>query len=295
MSFAKRQIEATITLGTGNFGGSGSSNTAILTGHRISCQIVKACAPGFDTANIRIWGLTPDVMNAVSRLGKPLTLTRNNTIVIKAGDADSGMALVFQGVIQNASQDWLDAPNVSLTIGAQAGAISQMAPVQPTSFQGQADVATLLTTIAGMMKPPHTLENNGVSVTLPNPYYSGTATDQLFAVVEDAGIYCTIDDENNTVAIWPKNGSRSGDPFAISLETGLWGYPTFADAGIELRTLFKPGIRVGGQVQVTSISAPSVNGTWRVMSLQYDLEAEMPGGAWYQELVCTNPNTGQPT
>lgn len=289
MTFTHRRIEATIVLGSGDFGDAGVSNTVTLSGHRMSANIVKGNSPSVDTAEIRIWGLTPNIMNSVSRLGKPLEIVRNNSIQIRAGDDTRGLAMVFQGIVQNATQDFSDSPNVCLNIGGQAGALSAMAPVKPVSFQGQADVATLMTTIAASMKPPLTLENNGVDVVLSNPYYAGTATQQMEEVAEAANIYASIDSEHNTLAIWPKDGSRSGQAPLISLDTGLVGFPTFADVGIGIKVLYSPGLRLGGTFNLTSRAVPSANGSWVITMLSYELECEMPGGKWFSNIVAKRP------
>jgi hypothetical protein len=294
MSFVRRKIRVIISLGQGNFGGSGGQNTVTLDGYRVSANIVKAATPGFDWADVRIFGMTPDQMNSASRLGVPISLIRNNTIQLYAGDDDAGLALVFTGTIQNAAQNFQDAPDVNLTIGAQGGGVSARAPVPPISVKGSADVAAMMTTIAASMQPPLTFENNGVQATLSNPYLPGTATDQMHALAEAGNFYAQIDSETNVLAIWPKSGTRGGQIPLISATTGMIGVPSFADLGINVRSLFFPGVRLGSQVQVKSDAVPNASKTWRVNALTYDLESETPGGAWFMDIVGSINNTGGP-
>lgn len=296
MSFVERKISVIITLDPGNFGDAAMSNTITLDAgtFRISVSIVKGPSPAFDWADCRIWGMTPTQMAAASRLGVPLSVTRKNGLQILAGDDESGMALVFAGTIQTASQDFRDSPNVCLNVGAQGGGLAAMAPVSPVSVKGSADVATLMTTIAASMTPPLTLENNGVQATVADPYLPGTATQQMDALARAANCYAKIDADTNTLAIWPKTGSRSGTPPTISAATGLVGYPSASDMGIAFRSLFFPGVRCGALVNLQT-QAPGLvgaNGTWRVSQLTYSLESQMPGGAWFMDIVGGRINDG---
>jgi hypothetical protein len=60
-----------------------------------------------DRAEIRICGVQPSVMNAVSTLGVPLQMFRiGNTMLIEAGDSVSGMSLVFMGYLRAAYQNF---------------------------------------------------------------------------------------------------------------------------------------------------------------------------------------------
>lgn len=280
MSFVRRRLDVTITLGEGNFGESGQ-NTVTLTGLRVSTTIVKAGDPGFDTAQVRLWGLTLSQMNAITTLGKPLQFFRNNTITLSAGDA-SGVAVVFTGTIQSAYQDFTGAPDSSINIIAFVGLLDANKPVTPTSFQGPADVGVIMSGLAVQMTPPLAFENNGVQVTLNSPYFPGTPRAQVEACAKAANVYWAID--GTVLAIWPKDGHRGGLIPLISPETGLVGYPQWTQNGVLLKTLYNPGIVYGAQIELKSSITPA-NGKWIVNKITYELESEMPdGGAWFSDL-----------
>lgn len=279
MAFMKRAIDLTISLGKGDFGDAGQSNTKTYTGLRVSAQIQKMGDPGFDTAEIRVWGLTPSDMNRITTLGKPLTYTRVNSATVTAGDADSGMSQVFTGTIQSAYQDFADMPEASLNMTCFAGIVDAMKPVDPVSYNGPVDVATVLSGLANRMG--RQFENNGVSVILSNPYFSGTAKQQVAAAVHAANIYSY--DDGTTLAIWPKTGSRTSTQYLISPQSGLVGYPKFQDYGTELQSLWYPGLAYGQKIFLQTSLTPA-SGEWVVNGLSLDLESEMPGGAWFQNI-----------
>jgi hypothetical protein len=293
MAFVRRRINVTLSLGQGNFGDSGKSNTVELKGLRVSANIQKGNSPGFDWAEVSIYGVTQSLMNTASLLGAPLSVTRNNGLEIEAGDDVAGMALVFRGTIQHCSQNFQAAPDVCLVVGAQGGGLGAMAPVTPTSFPGVVDAATIFTTIAAKMQPnPLTLENAGVTAQVADQYLSGTTTAQIDELKEAADCYARVEDENSTLVIWPKGGSRSGKVPLISSATGMVGVPSFADKGINLRSLYFGGVRVGGLVQVESKVVPNVTGQWRVNTLSYELDSETPGGNWFMNIVGSRVDDG---
>ena len=286
MSYVRRKIDATITLGSGDFGeGSGGANTVKLSGLRISAQIEVTGAPGFNSAEISIWGMTPKQMNAVTRLGKPLQFFRNNTIALQAGDDDAGMATIFNGTIQTAFQDFNAAPLTPIHITAQSGLIDANRPVDPLSYPGTTDAATVAQTIAQSMQPALSLENGGVDVKLASPYFPGTPRAQLTALAQAANFNWVIDDTRNVLAIWPKDKKRGGEVPSIDKDSGLIGYPAYSDRGIEIRTLFRTGLTFGGAIQLKTAIEPA-NGEWVIYSIYHDLESEMPDGKWETVLGC---------
>ncbi len=280
-SYIRRAINLTVQLGTGTFGDSGF-NTVKLTGLRVAATIKKSGMPGFNTADIRVYGVQSSIMNQISTLGAPMMRTRTNTVTVDAGDAVSGTPTAFIGTIMNAWVDFGGMPDVCLVINAQAGAIEAMKPVPPSSFPGTPDAADILSGLATQMG--YIFENNGVSVILSNPYFAGTARDQAEECAKAADIYLYFDDANHKMAIWPRNGSRRGAIPLISPQTGMVGYPAYTGGGIALRTLYNPAILFGGKVQLQS-SITGVNGTWIVYNLSHDLSSEMPGGPWFSDLM----------
>ena len=284
MAFVQRKINAKITLGTGDFGSgaAGPNNTVVAEGLRVSAQIAKSGAPSADTAEIRIWGLTRDVMNRATDLGKPLARARTNVIQIAAGDAVSGMATVFSGTILAGYADFSDPPNACLAISAMSNAVDAAKPVRPLSFPGGADVVTVMAQVASAMGK--SLINWGVSgIQLASPYYPGTAIDQVKAIAAAAGInYATSDGE--PLEIWPMNGTRGGAIPEVSPTTGLVGYPQYCDVGCIIKTLYQPGFNIGGQFNLDT-SITNAKGLWSVYALSYDLESETPGGEWFAHIT----------
>ena len=308
-SYTERKITTTITLGTGTIGQTGK-NTVRLSGLRCAATIAKAGYPSLDRGEIRIYGVEPSVMNAVSTLGAyAYTMARvANNVLIEAGDAVNGMSVVYFGSIVNAWTNYDAAPDTFLQIEGTTAQLGAMQPAPPTSFAGSADVATIMAGLATRLG--YRFENSGVQVKLANPYLAGTALEQAHSVARAANIELYIDSGSAvpTLAIWPKTGTRGGQVPLISAATGLVGYPQFSSTGMNFRCIFNPNIRIGGTIRMQSTVGAAAtkaqatntqpatpepggpNGIWTVNGLSYDLSAQIPGGPFFCDVHTARVN-----
>jgi len=130
-------------------------------------------------------------------------------------------------------------------------------------------------------------ENNGISTKIMNPYYPGTAIQQISALCDHAGLEHIID--NGTLAIWKPGSARQGSGATVSPSTGMVGYPRFNAQGIDITAEFQPTFVYGQNIQVQSSITPAC-GTWIIYSLEYDLESETPNGRWFCNILAHKSN-----
>ncbi len=285
MTFARRKINVTFQLGKGSFGADGF-DTVKVSGLRTSASITMGTGVQAAECNLRVWGLAPDIMNKLTILKQDLTqkmAKAANFVTIEAGDDDSGMSVVFTGGISEARADLSAMPDTSFVLSAYTTLIDALKPVQPISFKGSVDAALVMQTIAASMG--RTLENSGVSVQLRDPYFPGTAIDQMNAVKRAGNFNAVADPNKQVLAIWPLNQVRQGLIPLISRDTGMVGYPTYSENGISLTTLYLPGLSPGGAIKVESDLTPA-SGQWATYLVSHDLEAELPGGRWFTHIEC---------
>lgn len=286
MAFTRRIIDLTFQLGQGNFGADGQ-DTVTLKGLRCSANI--ACAGiGYAKADIQVWGMTLDLMNRLMVTQKFWAGNRlPNRVIVSAGD-ESGVAVCFAGNIWDA---WIDArqpPDVAFFVSADSGAFDFARTIPPTSYKGSADAALILSGIAAQIG--YSFENSGVTATLTNPYKPGSPKSQIESICHDIGCNFTVDEATKVLAVWPKQGARDGENVRVAADTGLVGYPSFTQSGLQLTSLFNPSIRFGGNISVSS-QLESANGTWPVMGLGHRLDSNLPGGEWFTDIECIYPGT----
>jgi hypothetical protein len=296
MSFVKRRIEVTFTLANDpasnepkTFTESGT-NTVTVKGLRVSATIVKAGGPAMATMQMQIYGLTLSLMNQLSTLGVVIQLVPRNVVTVTAGDDETGLATVFVGNITEAWADFQSAPDVPFHVNAHTLSAAAVIPASPSSFAGSTDVTTIMSGLATQMGL--SFENNGVTATLANPYFYGSARDQALACVRAAGISWNGGD-NGVLAIWPRNGARGGAVPLVSPQTGMIGYPSFTAYGIALKTVFHRSIGFGAKIRVESSLKPACR-TWAVYDLGHRLESLVIGGAWESIIKAYDPNFPAP-
>lgn len=280
MSFVQRKITLTFKLGTGNFGNTGF-NTVTVSGLRVQASIANAGGASMGQAHVRVYGLTLSLMNQLSQVVRTSSGNnefRWNQMLIEAGDNQSGMSSIFQGQIMLTPIDLNGAPDVAFTIVAVAGAFESVKSASPSSYPGSADAAIILQNLA--TQNGYAFENNGVSVMLATPYFSGSPLQQMQECAQAANINMVIDD--GTLAIWPKGGSRGGSVPLVSSATGMYGYPCNNGLGVMVKTIFNPQLQIGRTVQVQSI-LPFANGQFTMFDVAHELESETPNGQWFTQ------------
>ena len=281
--YAKRRIDVTFKLGTGAFGEQGST-TVTLRGHRCSVTVEKAAASAQTACHARIWGMLFSQMQKLSTLGEIYAARKDNQILIEAGDDVAGMSRVFAGTITEAFFDGENQPDVAFQVTAFAGAFELIKPAPPISIAGAVDVATVMQTLATQMGVE--FENHGVNVKLRDVYYPGTAWHQMRRLAEHAGINALLDD--GTLAIWPRGVARgAGTVPLITMLNGMKNYPTFNSMGITVSCLFNVALVFGARVAVQSSLWDNQTKYYYVGAFNYNLESEMPGGAWFATFQAT--------
>jgi|GEM_PF-3055984 len=258
---------------------------------RAIVHIEFATMPATGSAQIRIWGMSLDHMNQLSKAGLDY-LGNNNTVTVQAGDTVNGMVTVFAGVIIEAYADMNAQPETSFYILATPTHIMQLKPVPPTTFTGSVPAATALGQLAGLAGL--TLENNGVPGVLQTPYFPGTAWQQIRKCVKALNCFAHVDSINKVLAVWPPNGNRAGQAGVISLATGMVGYPTFSREKIMVKQIFNSTItyQVGKQVTIQS-QLHSATGTFPIYDITKDLACNIPDGPWFINVTATAPGKQQ--
>lgn len=304
--FVKRRIDVSFRLGSGATYDTTQSNTALSSGLRVSATINKAGSVGMPTLIAKIFGLQPSIVKGISTLGNVYGAALNNQVTLSAGDDQSGMGVVFTGVIDSAWADFQEPANPTLSVRAHTGLLESLRPLPPTSFNGSADVATIISSIAKQMG--WDFDNSGVSVQIRNAYLSGTGREQAYKAADMANIRIMMDtmpSGSNVIAIWPQGGLRDGVAPFISPQSGMVMAPAWEDNALVVKTLFNPsvstgeigtsGVLVGSSINVES-SVPNATGSWQVFGIQHELVTETPEGAWFTTIHCNNigwPNNQQ--
>jgi len=289
MTFAKRALEITITLGSGQYGDVlGASKT--MSNHRATVEIQTAGGTQQGSLYAQIYGLPLSDMNQLTQIGPYSNIVRTgNTISIAAGNDGNALTQIYQGTIKNAVGNYTHPPEPFLEVWALSAAGAAVVPVGANSWLGPTSVDSIMQALAAQVTPtPLTYSNNGVTAQLSNPYLTGTVLMQIQQCAKAAGINYKI--ENGMLSVWPK-GSNVLQPVipVISAQNGMVGYPNCTANGLEITTEFNPNITVGGLVTVQS-QIQIANGNWTVVEVHQNLQTETPGGQWFTQFRGVHPD-----
>jgi hypothetical protein len=307
VTFVERKVDLTFQLAQNtqtnqpNSFAEGGSDTVTVSGLRTSVRIQNSGAPADCRADVRIWGLTPSLMNQLSTLGLVFNLVPKNTLTISAGnEGDATLSPIFIGVIYYAYADFSAQPDVPFHCVCTSTTANAVIPAKASSYTGGTSVATIMQNLARLMGLG--FENNNVTTQLASPYFSGSAMDQVRQCAEHAGISFGI--VGSTLAIWPRGGNRNTPNIpVISKANGkLIGYPAFTQQGIIVKSIFDPTVSFGSLIRVESelfqgiaSAQASANANifpteWAVNKLDLALDAKMPKGDWMSTMFAYNPN-----
>ncbi|MDE2426338.1 MAG: hypothetical protein KGO96_10580 [Elusimicrobia bacterium] len=254
------------------------SSTLTRTGLRVRAVVTNALFPSLPSAVLKVYGLTLSHMNALTVAGTRYLFQQNppNTVTVSAGDATSGMTTIFKGNIYHANPDGQQ-PDMGFDVVAVSSTSLSMPAAKPTTFNGATPASQVLNSIAQQLGV--TVQNNGVTATITNPYFAGSVLDQFKDAIEAADCYAAYDAASGALVIWPKTTapSASGAIPLFSPANGMIGYPAFENNNVIVRSLFDPtlNLKQGGQFQVQS-QFTAACGTFNVYSVDYNLASQSP-------------------
>lgn len=278
--FFEREIELTIQLGAGTFGEQ-VGDTVTLSGLRIYADTSAPCGDSMGAMQLRVYGLTQSMMNQITTIGVFGQVGGSSKITVAAGEKGKALTTIFQGSIWQAWADYNNAPEVAFNVIAYTGMTAALKPVGAKSYTGATDVSFVMESLA--MDAGWAFVDSGVNVTLSNPYFPGSTLDQIRECARSADIYYKV--ENETLTIWPKNGFVQSSEPIISAETGMIGYPSLSSQGMTVKTLFNPGVTMGGMLNVES-SLKMATGKFQVLNYTHSISSLAPGGPWFTEILC---------
>jgi hypothetical protein len=281
-SFARKRLRVTLIMAGANsvFPGT-NSNTLTLENLRVSAQ-VKGVARLATQAEIRIYGMKREDMDAISVIWANPPVVLDHLVILEA-DKGSGFVQVFKGAITEAQPNYNASPNVSFGLLAMTAYAFKISPAEPTSYTAAADIDTIAAGFAAQMGFKFT--NGGADGTLSEgAYFWGTLWDQLAQACQatNTDFYVFGDELLITRAGEPRDAQPS---VVLTPESGLIGYPQYERSGLIVSALFDPAFACGTPLDIQSI-VPQATGRWFPYALAHVLEAGMPQGQWRTDMQC---------
>jgi hypothetical protein len=293
-TYTLKQLRFTFTLGT-NAKFQGPNNTLVITGLRATADIVFPGPPSFPTANVRIWGMKPSDMQALTGLTFQTLAYKRNSIMIEA-NSGQGWTTVFLGQIITGVPDFDQAPDVYFDIQAQTLGYDLLNPATPTSFPGPASFSQVLRTI--VLKMSQDFDDGGVQGSFAGPtYFAGTPAQQLRTACRKAGLVYYADLPGaagaaslGVVEVGEPGVARNVPRWILTPQTGLVGYPKLTSVNlITVRAIFNPALRFGAPLRIQKSDQRAANGDWVIYDCAHQLSSLLPDGPWFTNMTAQPP------
>ena len=284
-SFLKRKLKILLTLQKGSFKG-GEGNAYEISDLAMSVRVDKTGAPDFGKASAVIYGLPLDVMEQLSTLCMHPLFVRRNYINIYAGDEYNGYNQIYAGTITKASGDFNSAPDIKFNIESQIGFFGAVTAQGANVINGTQSASTFIEQQA--KKIGFTFKNEGVTGTVRNAVFEGSPIEQARQCAKQIGAELILDDE--TMILVSNGASRKGNAVLLNANSGLLGYPTMTQNGIEIKSIFNPNFRFAGLIKLETI-VPKCSGAWRIVKMSHTLDSNLPnGGKWETQITAYYPH-----
>lgn len=290
-SFSKKQLRVTFILaGTNQVFAGTNSNTLKVTGLRISTR-VKAVARLASQAEIRVYGMKAEDMNALTVAWANPPVVLDHLVILEARegehtDPETGWVQVFRGTIVEAQPEYRAAPEVYFSVLAVTGYFQKIRvdSATPTSYPDSVAADVAIGDLIDRMGFKAEITGDVGAVVLTNPYFSGTLFDQFVSACAAAGADFYI--QGDVILVTASGKPRTTQP-AVTLNraSGLIGYPVYERAGLVVGAIYDPAFSCGTPIELVS-SVPSATGRWYPYAMTHFLDAEMPGGQWRSEMQC---------
>ncbi len=126
-------------------------------------------------------------------------------------------------------------------------------------------------------------------INVANVSYPSSSAD-LVGYLNTLGVRAVI--SNGILIVTDQNGINQNNGFILSAETGMVGIPQATQDGCTAQMLVQANVNIGDQIGINSIVNPSVNGSYRIDQIAFDIaNRDTP---FFYNLTLTNRFAGQP-
>lgn len=248
-------------------------------GLKVSASGTKYASAMQNECTVTISGLSTEVRDHILAETNPYGAhLRPHKIIVEAGRVKTGVHRLFFGDVVTCTVS--EPPDVTLTIAAKTGAwtsgkvISDSGgPLEPLSA-----IARRVAAHCEVGLQFEAQDKNIASFT-----FSGGASQMVDALQKAGNIRAFIDDDMLFVRDVAK--PIRGRTRILNMNSGMVGIPRPTVRGVDVTYLIDGDSSVGGALTIESKANKSVNGTYIIEQLGFDVESHGP--AFFYNAVCT--------
>lgn len=243
----------------------------------------KYADPTQDECEVHISNLDNATVNYLLTATSPFNSNLTPKIItVSAGRVSYGTSLIYRGDITAVIVS--QPPDITLKIKALTGNF-QKGNIVSNSQPPMANFSTIAKQVAA--DNGLTLNFQALDKQITNYNFTGGAGKQ-FQKLQDMGAFDVYAD-NNQLIIKNRGQALNNKVRILNLDTGMIGIPETTEQGIKVKFLLDNQTILGGALQLTSKLYPTLNGTYTVFKLGFEITSrEVP---FYYIAECTRLNS----
>jgi len=283
-TFVEREIEIEVTMAK-------TGDVVTIAGLRTSVDVQQGYNIFDGQLNANIEGMTLDSMKKLTVIGFIQRENINNIIVVRAGDKTNGMQMIFKGIIWQAYIDANRQPSPTFNILAKSSVTIALS-TPPASSYRTARVEHVFADLA--REGGLSFRNINIDRTMDGIYLEGSTLDKIKALAKATGSMYSTD--NGILTVWANLVQVENKPVVCSPDSQdatMIGYPIVSGNMLEIIILFTSRLQYHQRIEIKS-ELEIANGLWTPVRIIHQLQAKMPGGAWFTHLTCDRAQLLEP-
>lgn len=246
-----------------------NGETFLFEGLDIRATGIRNTSPTESTATIVISNLTKEHRNFILTKASPFIQGREQQPIqcfLDVGRESYGTFRLYDGGCwaMGATQP----PDIGIVLECTAN-LASLRVMSSVSFAATVPLKVIAEKIAQQngLKLEFKVKNNK---NISNYSYSGSIAKQVQKLSSMGDVKAYIA-ENNTLVVIDADAARNPKAILIDAAGGMVGVPQPTASGVIVRTLVNNALKIGNNVYINSEINPSVNGEYRIESMQFDI------------------------
>lgn len=246
-------------------------------GYYITAQGTKYGNPSPNECQVRIDNLTAAHRNQILTDSSPWSPVKGTKkLILKAGRASYGASLLFTGNITIAGVT--QPPDIGIILNAIQGIDSAVQTVA-VSMPARTSLKTIAQTAAN--QSGLNLDFQATDKQISNYNLTGSIKNHMDKMAQ-TGNYDVLEDKGSLI-IKDKNVPILDRIKKLNLNSGMIGTPEITELGIMVKILLDNQTDIGGQIDLTSKLNPSLNGSYVIQKLSFDIASRENPFYWIAE------------
>lgn len=283
MTYQTRSARIQLTLQDGATFDGKEGNILSIQNARMEAQLSFTGGFTGSLATIKIYGLSMDHMAILAGRGVQLDVERQKFLI----RLDVDEIEVFLGFANWCYIDANSQPEIALAVQAAAQGEINLMQIPDTHIATTTTIANAARLITSKTKMAITDYTGGY--TLPSVYTTGSIGSQLIQLMQAAlRVYPDLRYNLNYsyLDIFTADKVLDYEVINISKDTGMIGYPSFTQTGINITTMFNPKYTLQKIINLTS-ELPNISGKYQIVDgCTANLSTWVDNGPWYSTISC---------